>query len=148
VTKRDPTAAERMRRCRARKKAAGLTEIRRWVGARRPAPFSDHRIHEIRSLAMHAVIARKLLRDRRILELAKRNLTRWRKRRAGRLAYLAEWAAILRRPPADVAAFLVSLDEDAIRLRQSSPFAGALTQEERRRFFDAFGTGTPHPGRG
>ena len=30
--------------------------------------------------------------------------------------------------------------EDAARLRQSSPFAGILTQAERRRVYEAFGT--------
>ena len=39
-----------------------------------------------------------------------------------------------------IAAFLISVTEDAIRLRSSSPFTGTgiLTQEERARIFEAF----------
>lgn len=138
MPKVDPTVAERMRRYRARKKAAGLAEVRRWVTPGDLRPFSDHRIQEIRSLAMHALVARKLLRDRRVLEIAKRNIARWRARQEVAPAYLDEWEAILKKPVAVVAAFLVSTDEDATRLRQSSPFAGALSPSERKRLFDAF----------
>lgn len=86
---------------------------------------------------MHALIAKKLLRDRRILAIAKRNLARWQETRAG-ATYLAEWRTILKRPPEEIAAFLVADDENATRLRQSSPFAGVLSPQERKRFFDAF----------
>ena len=37
-----------------------------------------------------------------------------------------------------IAAFLISVTEDAIRLRSSSPFTGILTQEERARILEAF----------
>jgi hypothetical protein len=33
---------------------------------------------------------------------------------------------------------MTGFDEDAIRLRQSSPFAGVLTPAERRRIYEAF----------
>ena len=138
MSKPDTTVAERMRRYRARKKAAGLAEVRRWTSATSLRPFSDHRIHEIRSLAMHALIARKLMRDRKVLERARQNLARWRARQEQPATYLAEWEAILSRPVSEIAGFLVSPDEDPTRLRQSSPFAGALSPRERKRFFDAF----------
>jgi hypothetical protein len=34
--------------------------------------------------------------------------------------------------------FMTSLRDKAVRLRQSSPFAGLLTPQERRRVYDAF----------
>jgi hypothetical protein len=51
---------------------------------------------------------------------------------------LLEWSRILERSPAEIAAFLASMGEDAIRLRQSSPFTNVLTPEERARIYEAF----------
>jgi hypothetical protein len=58
------TAAERMRRLRERRKAAGLKATVTWT-AKEPeqSTYSSHRLLEARSLAMHAVIARKIGRD-------------------------------------------------------------------------------------
>jgi len=56
------TAAERMRRMRARRKSAGLKEVIAWVPSEPIAPqrYSTHRLLEARSLAMHALIATPL----------------------------------------------------------------------------------------
>jgi hypothetical protein len=130
-----------MRRMRARRKAAGLKPIVRWVDATAGAlgRWSDHRLLDARSLAMHAVIAAKVERDPRLLEIARRNLDRWRAQ--GRKApprWLDEWRALLERPWPEVAAAMTDLGEEGARLRQSSPFAGVLTPEERQRIRDAF----------
>jgi hypothetical protein len=46
-------------------------------------------------------------------------------------AALQEWQELLEQlPPQEVASFIVSLDERATRMRQSSPFAGVLTPQE------------------
>lgn len=137
------TAAERMRAMRERRKAAGLKPVLSWVSAKTPAKsvYSSHRILEIRSLAMHAVIAAKIEKDRMPIEIAQKNLDRWQLRwKKAAPHWLAEWRAILRRPWREVAAFITEMTEDAARLRQSTPFAGALTTEERRRIYDAFRT--------
>src|SRR5436189_250354 len=67
--------AERMRRYRARQRAAGLRAATRWQPAT-SAPLSPgllkHRIIEARSLAMHCLIARKIEADRRLLDAAGR----------------------------------------------------------------------------
>lgn len=138
------TAAERMRRYRARRRAAGLRLERRWVPADARTrtggsrSYSDHRILEARSLALHCLIARKIERNPRLLEIARRNVTRW-LRGDGRAPHvLLEWRAILDRPWPAVAAILTDPGEEAARLRQSSPFAGVLTAAERRRVYEAF----------
>ncbi len=138
MTTRDTTAAERMRRLRERRRAAGMVEQRRWIPAERvPEPWSDHRIADIRSLVLHALIAQKLLGDPAILERARNNLDRW--KAAGSTGPWAdEWRVVLDKPPAEVAAFVVSTSEDASRLRQSSPFAGVLPPEQRRAVFALF----------
>ena len=136
------TAAERMRRFRARKRAAGLKQLRRWVPAQgdQPAVYSDHAILEARSLALHCLIARKISRDPRWLEVARRNLARWKRdrKRDWTPRYLKEWERVLRRPWPEIAAFITSMSEEAARLRQSSPFAGVLDRDERKRVYEAF----------
>jgi hypothetical protein len=130
-----------MRRYRARRRAAGLRLERRWIAAEplaARAPWSNHRLLEVRSLALHALVARKIERDPALLAKARRNLDRWREARGGEPRALAEWRVILAQPWREVAALLVDPGENATRLRQSSPFAGVLTREERRRIYEAF----------
>lgn len=135
------TAAERMRRMRARRRASGMKQVVRWVandeGAR--APYSSHRLLEARSLAMHAVIARKITRDPALLDFPRNNLKRWRARwKETTPAWFEEWSEIMARPWSEIAALITEPSENAARLRQSSPFAGVLTSVERKRIYDAF----------
>ena len=139
-TGRALSAAERMRRMRQRRKAAGLKLQTRWVlEVNSDAPYSDHRRLDLRSLAMHTLIARKLVRDRMVLAMARKNLRRWGERWGGATpAWLEEWRAVLKWPRREVAALITELSPHATRLRQSSPFAGVLTPAERKRIYDAF----------
>jgi branched-subunit amino acid ABC-type transport system permease component len=68
-----------MRRLRARRKKAGLKPVVSWVAGkdRQTSPYSSHRLLDVRSLAMHAVIARKIERDPALLAIARRNVERW-----------------------------------------------------------------------
>jgi hypothetical protein len=143
-TGRAQSAAERMRRYRARQRAAGLRPTLRW---RSPGPAAlspgllKHRLIEARSLAMHCLIAGKIEADQRLLGTARRNLARWIARygddppRA-----LSEWRGILNRSWPEIAALITDTGEAAVRLRQSSPFAGVLAPAERRRVYEAFRT--------
>ena len=141
-TGRAQTAAERMRRYRARQHRAGLRVSTRW----RPAAFAapspgllKHRIIEARSLAMHCLIARKIAADPGLLAAARRRLAAWAARYGdGAPRALDEWRAILDRPWPVIAALITDAGESAARLRQSSPFAGVLTPSERRRVYEAF----------
>jgi len=142
-TGRAQSAAERMRRYRARLRAAGLRAATRWQPAA-PATVSPgllkHRVAEARSLALHCVIALKIAADPRLLEIARRNLTSWAERYGDRPPRaLEEWQTVLDRPWPEIAALITDPGENAARLRQSSPFAGVLTAAERRRVYEAFG---------
>ena len=135
------TAAERMRRLRERRKAAGLKAVVAWVREKpQMAPtYSSHRLLEARSLAMHAVIARKIERDPTLLAIAHRNLQRWRIRgKDAPPAWLEEWQEVLKQPWQHIAALITEPSENGARLRQSSPFAGILTSKERWRIYEAF----------
>lgn len=131
------SAAERVRRYRLRRRAAGLRAVTRWQSG--TPSWSDHRIAEARSLALHVLAARHIAADPRLLERARATLQRWLARHGDRApAALREWQALLERPWQEVAARATELSEDAARLRQSSPLATLLTEAERRRVHDAF----------
>ena len=131
-----------MRRFRARQRAAGLKQQRRWVSAPLDLAtiYSDHAVLEARSLALHCLIARKISRDPRLLDIARKNLVAW-KRARGREPlprFLGEWERLLRRPWPEIAALITDPSCEAARLRQSSPFAGVLDPRERMRVYEAF----------
>jgi hypothetical protein len=132
-----------MRAYRARKAAAGLKTARQWV----PEPSSDlvsyssHRLLEVRSLALHCQIARRISADPALLKIPRDNLRRWKAACTGPAPrYLSEWSAILLKPWPVVASFITGFSDRAIRLRQSSPFAGILSPAERDRIYEAFRT--------
>ena len=135
------TAAERMRAYRKRKRDAGLKNIRRWEPANGEGArsYSDHRLLDARSLAMHCVIAQKIARDPDLLEIAKNNIDRWNAMSTGpKPKYLQEWQDILGRPWPEIAELITNMSEDATRLRSSSPFAGVLSADERDQIYAAF----------
>ncbi len=134
------SAAERMRRYRARRKRAGLQARTTWVardaGA---AAYSDHRVLDVRSLALHCAVVRHVSRDASLLGRARRALARWLARYpSAPPRALLEWQALLARPWPEGAAMVTADSEHAARLRQSSPLAPLLPAEERRRIYAAF----------
>lgn len=94
-----------------------------------------HRPAELRSLAYHRAIARRLRRS----EVEEARQTIWKWRAQGRIDpyYADEWERLLAEPVAEVRRAL-SEDSPQMRdLRQSSPFAGMLSEAERRRALQA-----------
>lgn len=93
---------------------------------------------ERRSLALHRAVAAKLAADPAgVLARARRNLEVMRRANqdGGAEAWFAEWARRLRGPLAGVIEALVSHEEHARDLRQVTPFAGVLSDEERRAIY-------------
>jgi hypothetical protein len=111
-----------------------------------PLPNDHSRLDE-RSLAMHKLVAAKVLADPALLDKARDNLRRWQKIEGSPKLALAEWEQILSSPTDQIAQLLTERSERAARLRQSSPFAGALTEAERRTIYESFSTRTYNPRR-
>jgi len=135
------TAAERMRAYRKRKRDAGLKSVRHWEPAEGwgVRQYSDHRILDARSLAMHCKIAQKIARNPELVDKAKANIERWRSKAPDpKPQYLDEWQEILERPWQEIAEFLTSMRDESTRLRSSSPFAGVLAADEREQIYAAF----------
>jgi len=93
-----------------------------------------HSIREKQSLAMHQRIVERLMHDSNaVIGKALENLDRWAANReaAGVPAVYQEWRNLLVGKSAnEIAQILLSQDENAVRLRQSSPFAGVLDARE------------------
>jgi hypothetical protein len=103
----------------------------------------DMRSHEwidARSLALDLAVAGKLRAEPDLLDRARRTLDRWlEQRRPAVPAVLLEWHEILTRwPLGRILDLLTSSDETPRRLRQSSPFCGILSPEERLAIFKEY----------
>ena len=111
------------------------------TSARGPrATRRDHAWIDERSRALHARIAEKLRQRPELLSVAGENLDRWERLRGPDPA-LDEWRSLLRETPLlELLRVLTEVGENADRLRQSSPFAGILTVEERTAVFDHYET--------
>lgn len=91
----------------------------------------SHQWLDQRSLALHEAVAAKIEASPELLDVARANLARWLS--ANPTTALLEWQRALNELPLpQLVALLRSEGETAARLRQSSPFAGLLTPEERR----------------
>jgi excisionase family DNA binding protein len=95
-----------------------------------PRRGRGHRTAELQALAYHRLVAERL--DERFVEDARRRLRRW--RAEGRIdpRWGDEWERILASPPSSIARAIGADSPRARALRQTSPFAGALTEQERR----------------
>jgi hypothetical protein len=107
--------------------------------------YSDHSRLDERSLALHQLIAAKVLATPALLDKARDNLRRWQQMEGSPTLALAEWEQILSGSTDQIAQFLTERSERATRLRQSSPFAGVLSDIERNAIYESFSTRTYHP---
>lgn len=99
-----------------------------------PETRDRHRTSELRGLAYHRAVARRLRRP--MIDEASRHLKRWERDRQIDPRHAAAWRDVLSHPVPEVAK-LISADSEAGRdLRQNSPFAGTLSEAERRRVLE------------
>ena len=107
--------------------------------------LSDHGRLDERSLALHRLVADKVLADPALLAKARENIRRWRANSGSATLTLTEWGEILDGTAEQVARLLTERSERASRLRQSSPFTGILTEAERRVIYESYSTRAYHP---
>ena len=108
--------------------------------------MSNHQQIDLRSLAMDQRTAEKLLANPALVDRGLANLDRWLKTCSPNVRpVLIEWQALLQRPLPEVISVLLSTDQQATRLRQSSPFAGLLSVSERTEILKRFPIREPQP---
>jgi hypothetical protein len=101
-----------------------------------------HEIVDDRSLEMDRVIAGKIRANPKLIQIALTNIERWLANpdysESNRQA-LMEWKNIIENSSVGVLATLLeSSSDEARRLRQSSPFCGILTPDERQAIFQKY----------
>jgi hypothetical protein len=105
------------------------------LDAKSLVPYNElpdpHDRAERRNRAYHAAVARHLRKDK--VRRALHQLWRWEEEGTIHPRYANAWEDVLKRPLADVKAVLTEDSQWARDLRQNSPFAGALSEPERRK---------------
>lgn len=96
-----------------------------------PAIGSGHDRARARSLAYHAVIANGL--DKPMADEARHVLLRWREQKRIDPSYAERWERVLDQPIGAIRKSLIEESDAGDDLRQNSPFAGLLSEPERRR---------------
>ena len=99
----------------------------------------DHQRIDERSLAFGRLIAERVAAHPELIAQARETAARWLQTCSPRSrSTLQEWLATLDGPVEGVLRLLTSPDERSTRLRQSNPFAGVLSQEERNTILRQF----------
>jgi hypothetical protein len=88
-----------------------------------------------RSLALHRLVAKRVMRDPALFEKARMTLVRWRQTVCiASQPYLEEWESLMNQGIEACLSVAVEDSQRAAALRQSSPFSGVLTNRERFAF--------------
>lgn len=85
------------------------------------------------SLELARRVAERMRRQPEVIDFARANLVRWSQQNISAPSLLrcyAEWQQILSRPVEEICTLLCSETDNSQRLRQNSPFAGALSPAE------------------
>jgi hypothetical protein len=98
-----------------------------------------HRVAELRSLVYHRALAPRLRRP--AIEQARGRLRRWQDE--GRIdpRYASAWEEVLALPIEEIRQAIGADDEQGRGLRQSTPFAGLLSEPERRKILATVSAG-------
>jgi hypothetical protein len=90
---------------------------------------------DLRSLALHRLVAEKIRRDTALLDRAQATLARWRTSASPRTyGYLDAWQQLLQLDLEDCLAVATEESQRGDALRQASPLACLLTNQERFAF--------------
>jgi hypothetical protein len=113
---------------------AEALDPRRLLSFADDGPNDPHDRAERRNRAYHAAVARRLSKD--TVRRALHQVWQWSEEGNIDPRYADEWEALLRRPLPEIKRVLTEDSQRARDLRQSSPFAGALSEPERRKILE------------
>lgn len=111
----------------------GHRDAARRLRISQPSDHGDitHDRARARSLVYHQAVAQRLRKP--MIDEARHALFRWRAQRRIDPRYADRWERLLERPLPEIRRGLVEETQEADDLRQNSPFAGVLSEPERRR---------------
>jgi len=116
---------------RARRERASQLDVDALLPSRRPR---THRQAELQSLAYHRLVADRLTPA--LVVEALRTVDRWESEGKLDSRWASEWQQLLGRPLPEIQRTLRSDSQHARELRQTSPFVGVVTEQERRRIIE------------
>lgn len=103
------------------------------------------RREELRSLWLHRAVAGKVVEDPDgAIATARRNLDRMRQAQPRASAWLDAWEDVLASGPEAILRTLTSPSRRAVDLRQNTPFAGLLNEQERLAIISSFAANYSH----
>jgi hypothetical protein len=105
--------------------------------AEESADTDPHRRAQLRNLAYHRALTPRLRRS--TVDDARHVLWEWRQKGVIDPRYADQWESILDKPLPEIRRLIGSDDPIAHDLRQNSPFAGLLSEPERRRIHQVIG---------
>jgi|ERR1700722_756402 len=91
----------------------------------------------LRSLRMHEVVAKRLINNWALLDVARNRLQRLREVNPHGGAYHERWQELIDGPADRLLRIMVEPSEEAGTLRQESPFTTLVPSDERRRVFES-----------
>lgn len=100
----------------------------------RRGDLSGHRLAELRGLAYHRAVARRL--DPRAVADARVRLRRWREEGKIDERYATQWEQLLSRPIPRIVELIREDSPSSRDLHQNSPLTGLLSEAERRRVLE------------
>jgi excisionase family DNA binding protein len=95
----------------------------------------NHRVAELQGLAYHRLVAERL--DDEMVRQARQRVDQWRRANRIKSRWADAWDSALAMPLDDLAKLLSADTPESRELRQTSPFAGVLNEQERRRLVQA-----------
>lgn len=113
---------------RRRRNAAEAIDVDRLLASSRRRP---HRIADVHALAYHRLVAERL--NEQIVDGALARVHRWRRDDRIHPRWADQWERVLALPLRQIAKEIGADTTRGRELRQTSPFAGVLTEHERRR---------------
>jgi hypothetical protein len=118
-----------------RREAAQELAVPPWPGESGGRVPRSHGTAERRSLAYHRAVATRL--DPQLVVEARERVDRLADEGHLHPSYAERWRALLALPIDEIRNAIAADEPEARELRQSSPFAGVLTEQERRRIIEA-----------
>ena len=90
---------------------------------------------DARSLALHRLAVEKIRQQPQLMAVVANNLARWRGCVSARtMPYIDAWQSLLDQGAEHMLSLAIEDSEFATAMRQSTPFAGVLTPQERWKF--------------
>ncbi|WP_243055381.1 hypothetical protein [Pseudomonas sp. BP01] len=90
-----------------------------------------HELHDMYSLEAHRLVAKKLLADPGLLDVAKANLAKIADELPESSVVVQEWGIVLMCNVESICEFITQDNDHLRELRQSSPFSGFISKTER-----------------